>query len=321
MFAYVLALARLSRLKFLAGGLIGAGLGTAIAAYERAGIDWRAYGLVQVAVTSFQVMTHYANDYFDQRCDALATRTPYSGGSGVLVEGALRPVVALRASLLAGAMGLAGTAALAVMGRPTAAALGLAIGLLAWAYSAPPLRLLARGLGEVDTAVVVAVLVPFFAFAAQLRTLDLRLFASTLPGAAAMLAMMLAVEYPDIAADEADGKRNLIVRLGARRARPLGVAFVALVYAALAAAPALGAPPAYAFVVALSLPAGVALARRFSTRVRPDFDFDCELAARGVTFFFIVTFFGLLAYLAAPARAAEVSSDATFATPAAVMQP
>ena len=321
MLAFLVALVRLSRLKFLAGGALGVGLGTALAAYERGAVDWGAYGIVQAVITSFQVMTHYANDYFDRRCDALALRTPYSGGSGVLVEGALRPATALRASLVAAATGLAGSAALAAAGRGTAAALALAVGMLAWAYSAPPVRLLAHGLGELDTALVVAVLVPFCAFAAQNGTPDLRVLASTLPGAAAMLAMMLAVEYPDVAADTAGGKKNLVVRLGARRARRLGVVFVALVYGALAAAPALGAPPGYALVVALSLPAGFALARSFWARVRPDHAFDTDLAARGVAFFFLVALFGLLAYLAAPRREPGAAANATFAGATAVMQP
>ena len=301
MLASFVALARLSRLKFLAGGFIGVGLGTAIAAYERGGVDWRAYGVAQTIVSSFQVMTHYANDYFDRECDALAYRTPFSGGSGVLVDGTLPPAFALRSALIAAGCGTLATVALAAY-RPAAALIAAAIGALAWLYSAPPARLLARGLGEIDTALVVAVLVPIFAFAAQGLQPNLRIVASTLPGAAAMLAMMLAVEYPDVAADAAGGKRNLVVRLG-DRARPLGIAFVALVYGALAAAPALGAPPAFVLLVALSLPAGLALARSFSQRTEPDRDFDGNLAARGVAFFFLVTFFGMLAYLAAPHRA------------------
>jgi len=318
--AFVVAIGRLSRLKFLGGGFVGVGLGTAIAAYEVGRVDWRAYAVVQFVVTSFQVMTHYANDYFDRRCDVLAERTPYSGGSGVLVDGALPAAVALRAAFVAAASGTLGTCVLAAGHRPAAAALALAIAILAWAYSAPPVRLLARGLGEIDTALIVAVLVPVCAFAAQGAPPDLRLVASTLPGAAAMLAMMLAVEYPDLTADAAGGKRNLVVRLGGARARPLGVAFVALAYAALATAPALGAPPGYVLLGAVSLPAGWSLAWTFSQRREADRNFDCDLAARGVAFFFLITFFGLLAYAAAPHRGPRGAVAATFAAPPAVMQ-
>ncbi len=249
-------------------------------------------------------MTHYANDYFDRHADTRAVPTPYSGGSGVLVEGLLAPGVALRAALVAATVGAAGVLGLATFaGRPAAALLGCAVGALAWSYSAPPLRLLARGLGELDTALVVAVLVPLSAFAAQGAALDLRAVASTLPAAAAMFAMMLAVEYPDIVADAAGGKINLVVRLGAGGARPVGIAFVAAVYGALGFAVAAGAPPALLLCEAVSLPLGIGLALAFARRRCPDVTADESLAARGVAFFFIVMLCGLLAYAAAPRNA------------------
>ena len=99
--------------------------------------------MVQAAVTSLQLMTHYANDYFDRDADARAQRTPFSGGSGALVDGSLDPAVAWRAALVCLLAGLSAAALLLAAGRPGSAALLIAIAALAWAYSAPPLRLLA----------------------------------------------------------------------------------------------------------------------------------------------------------------------------------
>jgi len=317
--AAVRAFIRLSRLKFLAGGFVGGGFGTAIAAYERGSVGWGTFALAQMTITALHLMTHYANDYFDRHADVRATRTPYSGGSGTLVDGSLPAVVALRAALVAAALGAAGIAALAFLAqRPVAALIGCAIAALAWAYSAPPLRLLARGLGELDSALVVGILVPLCTFAAQGSSPDARAFTSTLPGAAAMLAMMLAVEYPDLAADTAGGKANLVVRLGALRAQPLGVASVAAAYALLATAKAAGAPPAFVVFDALSLPLGIGLARTFVGRCRADRVFDEALAARGVAFFFVVALYGLLAYGVAPhPQAASATNRRTVAVLAA----
>ena len=320
MLAFVFALARLSRVTFLAGGFVAVALGTAVAAYERSRVDWHAYLVAQGTVTAFQLMTHYANEFFDRRADRYGYRTAFSGGSGVLVDGTLPAAIALRAAGIAAGCGLLGTAALFSAGDRVAAVIGVCIGALAWAYSAPPLRLLGRGFGELDTALVVAVLVPVCAFCAQGGSPDARIVATTLPGAAAMLAMMLAVEFPDVGADARSGKRNLVVRLGDAGARPLGVACVALAYAALAATPAFGAPPAYVLLVAVSLPAGIGLGRTFVRQADRDRGYYGELAARGVTFFFIVTFFGLLAYATAPHRARASAADATFAAPPAVMR-
>jgi 1,4-dihydroxy-2-naphthoate octaprenyltransferase len=296
------AFIRLARLKFLAGGVAGGTLGTFVSAADGRGIGWGDWALAQLTISGFHLMTQFANDYFDREADVLATRTPYSGGSGVLVEGALPPGAALGAALGCAAAGLAGAAALAtVAGRPLAAALGVAIALFAWAYSAPPLRLLARGLGECDTALVVAILVPLCAFAAQRGTPTALAYAVTLPGACAIFAMMLAVEYPDLRADAAAGKRNLVVRLGAEGAKPLGLAAAAAVYVAVGAALVFGAPPAYAFLECLSLPLAAGYARALRARRPNEPDADEALAARGVAFFFVVVTAGALAFAAGPA--------------------
>lgn len=307
--ARLAAFVRLSRLKFLAGGFAGGALGTAIAAYERGTTDWTAYGLAQLAISAFQLMTQLANEYFDRDADTLATRTPYSGGSGVLVDGSLPARAALVAALVCALAGALATVALLVTGRGVAAVLAAAIAILAWCYSAPPVRLLARGLGELDTALVVAVLVPLCAFAAQRHTLDVRVLASTLPAAAAMLAMMLAVEYPDLAADAAAGKRNLVVRLGPDRAKPLGVAAAGAVYAATALAFALGAPSAFALLEACTLPLAAAYVLALRARREAGPVADEALAARGVAFFFLVAAFGALGY-AAGARATDRAAPA-----------
>jgi 1,4-dihydroxy-2-naphthoate octaprenyltransferase len=157
---------------------------------------------------------HFANDYFDQATDALAERTPWSGGSGVLPDGALPPWVALAAARICAGIGLLATLRAALTGDVVLAFVALAIVAGAWTYSAPPLRLLARGLGELDTVAVVAVLVPLAGYASLAHALDAHVLLATLPGACAMFAMMLSVEIPDAAADGATGKRNLVVRWG-----------------------------------------------------------------------------------------------------------
>jgi 1,4-dihydroxy-2-naphthoate octaprenyltransferase len=296
----VLAFVRLSRLKFLSGGLVGGAFGTAMSLAVGARFDILAYAFAQLTITSFHLMTHYANDYFDRAADVRSVRTPYSGGSGTLVDGSLSSRVALVAAGASASIGCAGALALAAH-APIAAGIAVAIGALAWAYSAPPLRLLARGLGELDTALVVAVLVPLCAFAAQrppLGAFGIAL-ASTLPAAAAIFAMMLAVEYPDLASDAVGGKRNLVVRAGPRRACAYGIAAVVATYAAVGVAIATGAPPALGFVEATSVPLGIGLARRFAARAASGSRYDDEaLAGTGVAFFFMVSLDVLLAYLA-----------------------
>src|SRR4051812_44055840 len=160
----VLAFVKLGRPLFLMGGLLLYALGAAVAAHAGAVLDGGRYLAGQLGVTAFQLMTHYANDYFDFEADvANLTPTRWSGGSRVLLGGVLPRGAALVAALVLAATGLALAAYAGT--RPGAGPLVfpafLAMGALAWAYSAPPLRLCGSGVGELNTAVVVTGLVPF----------------------------------------------------------------------------------------------------------------------------------------------------------------
>ena len=218
----LVAFIRLGRPLFLGGGFIGFGLGAATARFDGAAIALAPYLWAQALVCAFHAMVHYANEFYDRTGDALATRTPFSGGSGVLVSGQLPARVALTAATAFGAAGTALVIRAALAGDGVLAVLGAGIGVLAWIYSAPPARLLARGLGEADTVLVVGLLVPLAGYAACAHGLGPHALYAALPGSAAMFAMMLCVEIPDVAADAASGKRTLVVRWGVARA--LGVA-------------------------------------------------------------------------------------------------
>jgi 1,4-dihydroxy-2-naphthoate octaprenyltransferase len=255
----VRAFVRLARPAFLIGGFAGFGLGAAVARYDGYPLGVTAYFWGQLMVTAFHLMVHFANDYFDQATDALATRTPWSGGSGVLPAGALPPWVALVAARVCAAAGLLVTLRYALAGEVAIALIALAIAGLAWAYSAPPLRLLARGLGELDAIAVVALLVPLAGYATFAHALDGHAVLAALPGACAMFAMMLSVEIPDVAADAATGKRNLVVRWGVAYAAIAARTFAtsAVLLLLLVGNAGFGAPaPAFLAVVPVAVVAG-----------------------------------------------------------------
>ncbi|MEO8553846.1 MAG: prenyltransferase, partial [Kofleriaceae bacterium] len=131
----------------------------------------------------------------------------------------------------------------------------VAMAVLAWEYSAPPLRLCSTGLGELDTAIVVTVLVPLFGFAIQAPLGEAHVLAlAIVPPALLQVAMLIAIEFPDAAGDAATGKRTLVVRLGAPAAARLWIAVTALAFAWLPVAHALGLPGRIALAGALPAP-------------------------------------------------------------------
>jgi 1,4-dihydroxy-2-naphthoate octaprenyltransferase len=292
----LLAFMRLSRLKFLVGGFLAFALGAAVARFEGFTIGWAAYVHGQLMVTSFHLMAHYANDFYDRVCDAECERTPWSGGSGALLNDVLHPNIALGAAIVCAASGAVATLEFAFKGMLVPAYAGVAIGVLAWTYSAPPLRLLARGLGELDTAIIVAMLFPVAGYLTYAPRPDLTILVSALPAACAMLVLMFCVEYPDADVDRRTGKMNLVARLGRRRARALVYAAVAGAYAASVLAIMLGATPSLLYFSLLTLPLGWGLCAQLRAGDFRDITQNSELAARGVAFFVATILGSTLAY-------------------------
>lgn len=253
----VVAFIRLGRPMFLGGGFLMFALGAAVAAYHGHAITTRRYILGQLVVTAFQLMTHYANDYFDLDADrANTTPTRWSGGSRVLANSELPHHVALVAALVLAALGTTASVALATDAPAWTLPTCAAILVLAWLYSAPPLRLCASGAGEADTALVVTGLVPWLGF--YVHAPDLvgasTLIAACVPLALLQFAMLLAIEFPDAAGDAATGKRTLVVRLGASTAARLYVFTTLAAFAWLPIAYALGLPGIVASAAAIPLP-------------------------------------------------------------------
>lgn len=260
---HLLAFIRLGRPAFLVGGLVMHVLGVAMALVSGARLSLPALLWGQVAITSIQWMTHYANDYFDQDADrANPTPTNWSGGSRVLTERLIAPRTALLTARIFALTALLAALVLAFVaqtGALTLPLIGLALA-LAWCYSAPPLRLHSRGLGELTTAIIVPGLAPLTGFYLQRGHLEPLPFLAVFPLCCLQFGMLLTIEFPDAAGDRAVGKRTLVVRLGERRAARLYLGALALAYLSLPALVLAGLPALPALSVLLTFPLALAQA-------------------------------------------------------------
>ncbi|MCC5886082.1 MAG: prenyltransferase [Gammaproteobacteria bacterium] len=182
---------------------------------------WLVFVLVQAFGVFDQLYIVYANDVADEDTDRdNATATLYSGGSRVLVEGALSSAALQRAAWIMAGLAVASAALIGMVAGhwlPLPLAV-LGIGLL-WAYSFPPLRLSYRGGGELLQTLGLGAVLPLLAFSAQ--TGDLGgfpwvLFAVLLP---LNLATAIATALPDVASDARANKRTLVVKYGLGPAR------------------------------------------------------------------------------------------------------
>ncbi len=248
---------RLGRPLFLAGGFVFHALGVSAARFHGVALNWPALLWGQAAITATQLMTHYRNDYFDLEADrANRSYTYWSGGSRVLPDGLLPPRVALAAALALAAVALTAVAVLGLFIQPAPWTLLLPLLslLLAWGYSAPPLRLNARGAGELTVAVIVPVLTPLVGYTLQTGSPGGLPLLAAFPLACLQVCMVLSVHLPDAAGDRAVDKRTLVVRLGPAGAARLYLGCLALAYGVLPFLAALGLPKLVALAVMLPLP-------------------------------------------------------------------
>jgi len=253
----ILDFIRLGRPLFLVGGFLFHALGVVIALYTGARLNLPALFWGQVAITSIQLMTHYSNDYFDLAADR-ANQTParWSGGSRILPAGLLPPRVALIAAIGLALLALAATLVLGLwLTAPLTIPLLLLALLLAWGYSAPPLRLHSRGVGELTTALLVPGLTPLVGFYLQAGLLELLPFLAVFPLCCFQFAMLLSINFPDAAGDAVTGKRTLVVRLGSEQAARLYVAILSAAYLSLPLLVWSGLPLPVALAAGLLAPA------------------------------------------------------------------
>jgi 1,4-dihydroxy-2-naphthoate polyprenyltransferase len=210
---------KLTRPMFLVGAVLLYLLGAALVWRQGIAIDWLHLLLGQLLVTSIQLTTHYANEYYDYEVDAAigSARTPFSGGSGVLVSGQLDRAVALHATHICLALAVI---MIIVCGSisPLMWIIGV-LGLLGgYFYSAPPLKLEGSGWGELNTAILTALLVPLSGYVLQANHFDPIVLIVCVPFVLIYIAMILTFEFPDYPADKAIGKRTITVRIGLPRA-------------------------------------------------------------------------------------------------------
>lgn len=213
----VLLFIRLSRPHFLLGGFLLYALGVSIARYLGTNIDLGRYLLGQGIVTCLQLMTHYLNEYYDAPADQEnPLRTPFTGGSGTLGPEGLSRSTALYAGIAF--LTLAATFAGLMLANGSASLLTWLILILAflgaYGYSAPPFRLIHSGYGELIASLVVAGLLPAFAFSLQTGELHRLVIMTTVPLVALHFAMLMVFELPDYATDIKYNKRTLMVRAG-----------------------------------------------------------------------------------------------------------
>jgi 1,4-dihydroxy-2-naphthoate octaprenyltransferase len=253
-----------TRPPFVTITLVGCLLGIACAYVD--GVPLNA--LTAIATVLLGLTLHAAvnvhNDYCDHLngTDALNTARvfPFTGGSRFIQNGVLTPRAtqlfahALFAVTIVGGLTLVWWVGVGLLW------IGLYGVLAGWAYSAAPLRLNSRGLGEVCVALTFALVVIGADFVQRGSLGSTPLWASI--GYALLTTNILYInQFPDRDADIAAGKHHLVARLPVSQARWGYLAIVVLATLAMALPVMLGVLPGGAALGLLAI-APAALAAR-----------------------------------------------------------
>jgi 1,4-dihydroxy-2-naphthoate octaprenyltransferase len=254
---YVLA----TRPAFLSVTLVGVLLGLASAWHDEVPLRTVEAALTLLFALAAHAGANVVNDFHDALNGTDAANTervfPFTGGSRFIQNGVLSTAATARLGY-----GLLLAVIPAGLWLTTHSASGLlligAAGLLVgWAYSAPPLALASRGMGELAITAGWLLVVIGSDFVQRGAVHPLPIAAGI--GFALLVANLLYInQFPDATADAMAGKRTLVVRLGRRRAR-WGYALIAMTAnVSVVVSVMTGTLPAAALLALLALPLSIA---------------------------------------------------------------
>ena len=249
---------RATRLPFLSATFIPVGIGIAIAAAQGY-FDLFGAVLTLIGAAAVHLGLNVANDVFDTRLgadDRNINPTQFSGGSRVIQYGLVsaRRMAGISALMYAITL-VVGVVLLATRFSPALLVIGVLGILLSFFYTAPPLKLVYRGLGEITTAIGFGPLMLVGAYVVQtLGTLTLEPFVASIPIALLVMLILYVNEVPDREGDARAGKRTLPVRFS--RPQVINGYFVSalLAFVVIVLGVAFGILPIPALVALVPLP-------------------------------------------------------------------
>lgn len=207
-------------------------VGSAVAWYG-GHADWVLFLLTLFGSVAVQAGTNLANEYFDyvqgvDRADSL-------GPAGVILEGKLRPRQVLWAAIVAFAFGtIVGLYIVAQVGW-VILILGLASVLAAWFYTAKPVSLGYRGLGEPEVFIFMGPVTVVASYYVQARSLAWAPLLVSLPVALLVTAILHANNLRDIVQDNERHRLTWAVLACRRWGMEQGRVFSSLLYYAMLA--------------------------------------------------------------------------------------
>jgi 1,4-dihydroxy-2-naphthoate octaprenyltransferase len=207
-----------SRPKFLVASVSPVLVGSCLGYATVGSFSWPLFILALLAIMAIHSSANMANDYFDHLSGndwANKNPTPFSGGSRYIQKGILSPKAMLLAALVALSVGSAlGVVIILLTESLFILILGLLGMLGGFFYTAPPLKLGYRYIGEIFIALLFGILPVYGAYYLQTGMIDtVPILPAFIVGILIFLVILIN-EFPDLKADAAVNKKTLVVHFG-----------------------------------------------------------------------------------------------------------
>jgi len=211
-----LRLLKVIRPHIVVGGFLGYLVGVLFSLNLGGRVPWTGFILGYLIVLFEDLATHFNNDYYDVEIDRHAPFKPF-GSVNLFIE---HPE--LRGSAFLVAVGFSVLSLLCALGMVLMGSMWhllvvvLLFNVLGWLYSAPPVRLHSRRLGEITIAVGTGFCVPAVGYIVARGAIDDVFLLFSAPLVLYGFVLSLCLQVPDLESDEALGKRTLVGLIGRR---------------------------------------------------------------------------------------------------------
>lgn len=209
----------LGRFRFLVGGFFLYTMGVFLAIAS--GIDFSLIYFIFGYAIMFpaHLSLSYSNNYFDMEVDKFNKPISISGGSKVLIE---NPELILLCKKIAICLIIISVTLASIFivlfSYPVTFLFFIIFGnLLGWFYTAPPIKLAYRGLGEIANMINMGFLMPGIGYWVMSGNLDLFFLIFSIAFFLYGLNFMIIVEIPDMEGDKKANKNTLVTRIGRKR--------------------------------------------------------------------------------------------------------
>ena len=206
----LLNLLKIVRLHIVLGGVLAFTLGLFLGLVDGGSFNFISAPLFYAIVFFGDLSTHFSNDYFDVDQDKYEGKYKFFSGRRILVKHPSLLPYARRIAIVLFSISILIAAIVIIFGLAPVELLFIVVAAnsLGWFYSAPPLRLVSRGLGEVAIALAVGFAIPAMGYLSVRGHLDGLFWLFVLPFVLYGFVLALSLEVPDMEVDRKSDRKN-----------------------------------------------------------------------------------------------------------------